>query len=236
MAASVLVMGLLVLFALFFPQGAPAAIGAALAANLALGWLLAGSAGPRVALVGACTVAGGILGRATCATGRGSASRSSASSSAYALTMAVHPEALSLAPMGPELTSRFFGVSNLLETLLLAPALIGAKLLTDRFGWRAFVAVALLSLVTIAENQLGSDGGGAIVIGVAFAVLAVAMSGAGWRLSSFRRSGSPRSRCSRCSISTRRRRAPTICAARCTAASTASRRSRRTACRSRTRA
>jgi hypothetical protein len=95
--------------------------------------------------------------------------------------MAVHPEALSLAPMGPELTSRFFGVSNLLETLLLAPALISAKLLKDRFGWPAFAAVALLSLVTIAENQLGSDGGGAIVIGVAFAVLAVAMSGAGWR-------------------------------------------------------
>ena len=38
------------------------------------------------------------------------------------------------------------------------------------------------SLVTIAENQLGSDGGGAIVVGVGFAVLAVTMAGAGWRL------------------------------------------------------
>jgi hypothetical protein len=182
LAASLLVMVLLVLFALFFPAGAPAALGAALAANLALGWLLAGSAGPRVALVGACTVAGGILGARFLRSGTQLGLALVGVIAAYAVTMLIHPEVLSLAPMGPELTSRFFGVSNLLETLLLAPALLGAKLLGDRFGWPAFVAVALLSLVTIAENQLGSDGGGAIVIGVAFAVLAVGMSGAGWRL------------------------------------------------------
>jgi len=150
-------------------------------ANLALGWLLAGSAGPRVALLGACTVAGGILGARFLRSGTQLGLALVGVVVAYAATMAVHPEALSLAPMGPELTSRFFGVSNLLETLLLGPAILGAKLLTDRFGWPAFAAVALLSLVTIAENQLGSDGGGAIVIGVAFAVLAVGMSGAGWR-------------------------------------------------------
>jgi len=81
MAASVLVMGLIVLFALFFPSGTAAALGAALAANLALGWMLAGSAGPRIALVGACTIAGGILGpRYPSARGHNSASRSSASS------------------------------------------------------------------------------------------------------------------------------------------------------------
>jgi hypothetical protein len=186
MAASVLVMGLLVFFALLFPQGAPAALGAALAANLALGWLLAGPTGLRVALVGACTVAGGLLGpklrSGTGVHGTGLGVALVFVLMGYAATMAFHPEAVSLAPMGPELTSRFFGVSNLLETLLLGPALLGAYLLTRRFGWVAFVAVALLSLVTIAENQLGSDGGGAIVVGVAFAVLAVGMSGAGWRL------------------------------------------------------
>ncbi len=62
MATSVLVLVLLILFALFFPAGAPAAIGAALAANLALGWLLAGPAGPRIALVGGLTIAGGFFG------------------------------------------------------------------------------------------------------------------------------------------------------------------------------
>ena len=92
--------------------------------------------------------------------------------------MLVEPASLAFAPMGPELTSRFFGVSNLLESLLLGPALIGARLLAARFGPIAFAAVAALALATIAENQLGSDGGGAIVVGVAFALLAVQMIGA----------------------------------------------------------
>jgi hypothetical protein len=92
---------------------------------------------------------------------------------AYGVAMIVQPWSLSLAPIGPELTSRFFGVSNLLETLLLAPALIGAKLVFERWGWPAFLAVGALSLAVIAENRLGSDGGGAIVVGVAFALLAV---------------------------------------------------------------
>jgi hypothetical protein len=92
--------------------------------------------------------------------------------------MIVQPWSLALAPIGPELTSRFFGISNLLETLLLVPALLGAKLLTERFGWLAFAPIAALSLATIAENRLGSDGGGAIVVGVAFAILAVRMAGA----------------------------------------------------------
>jgi hypothetical protein len=97
---------------------------------------------------------------------------------AYAVTMVVHPWALSLAPMGPELTSRFFGVSNLLETLLLVPALLGAYLLKERFGWLAFGAVGLLALLTISENRLGADGGGAVVVAVGFALLAV---GTSWR-------------------------------------------------------
>src|SRR2546423_711757 len=92
--------------------------------------------------------------------------------------MLVEPASLSFAPMGPELTSRFFGVANLLESFLLAPALIGARLIAARFGPIAFAAVGALSLATIAENQLGSDGGGAVVVGVAFALLAVQMIGA----------------------------------------------------------
>jgi hypothetical protein len=97
---------------------------------------------------------------------------------AYAVSMLVEPASLAFAPMGPELTSRFFGVSNLLETWLLFPALVGAAFLTRRFGPLAFVAVGALGLATIAENQLGADGGGAIVVGVAFAVLAVELIGA----------------------------------------------------------
>src|SRR5438045_6131190 len=75
-------------------------------------------------------------------------------------------------------TTLFRSVSNLLESLLLAPALIGARLLAARFGPVAFAVVGALALATIAENQLGSDGGGAVVVGVAFALLAVQMIGA----------------------------------------------------------
>ena len=182
MAAGVLVLSLLVLFALFFPLGTAPGLASALAANLALGWMLDGTAGMRVTLLGVCTVAGGILGARFLRAGPALGLALVTTVAAYALTMAVQPSVLSLAPIGPELTSRFFGVSNQLETFLLVPALLGARLLFARFGPAAFTAVAVLSLVTIAENQLGSDGGGAIVVGVGFAVLAVAMAGKGWRL------------------------------------------------------
>jgi hypothetical protein len=180
MAASVLVLSLLVVFALLLPAGAPAAIGAALAANLALGWIGAGPAVGAVTVLGLLVVAGGLLGarflRAPAALGGALV----LVVVTYAAAMLVHPAALSLAPMGPELTSRFFGVSNLMEMLLLAPALLAARLLGERLGPLAFAGVGLLALATIAENRLGADGGGAVVVGVAFAVLVVAMRSA-WR-------------------------------------------------------
>lgn len=170
MPASVLVLSLLVLVALLVPAGAPAAVAAALLANLGLGWFPAGDTVSRVALVGACTAAGALIGpRRRLPLGL----LLVGVLVAYGATMAVQPSALSLAPIGPELTSRFFGVSNLLETLLLVPALVGARLLTERFGRPAFALVGAIALATIAENRLGADGGGAIVLGVGFAVLAV---------------------------------------------------------------
>jgi hypothetical protein len=176
MPTSVLVLSLMVFIALLLPAGAPAAAGAALLANVALGWHPSGSTGWQVALVGAATVAGALIGprRKTPL-----ALTLVGILVAYGVTMLVQPWSLALAPIGPELTSRFFGVSNLLETLLLVPALVAARLLGERFGWAAFMAVGALSLAVIAENRLGSDGGGAIVVGVAFALLAVRM--AGWR-------------------------------------------------------
>ena len=187
LAATLLVLGLLVAFALFYPSGAPAALGAALVANLALGWAAAGSTAPRLVLLGLCTVAGGILGARFLRSRAALGFALVGVLAAYTVAMAVHPWALSLAPLGPELTSRFYGVSNLLETLLLVPALLSAKLLSERsakllgerfFGPFAFGAVALLALTAIAENRLGDDGGGAIVVAAAFAVLALAMTGA----------------------------------------------------------
>lgn len=181
MPGSVLVLGLLVLFALFFPAGAPAALGAALALNLLLGWWGGDAAAAQVVGLGVATVVGGIAGprflRSRVALGAALAGVVLA----YLVAMAVHPPALSLAPMGPELTSRFFGVSNLVEALLLGPALLAARLLGARFGPFVFTGIALLTLATIGENQLGADGGGAFVVAVAFAVLAVGMWARSWR-------------------------------------------------------
>jgi hypothetical protein len=178
MPGSVLVMSLLVLFALFFPRGAPTAFGTAIGVNLVQGWFPAGDAAPRVTLLGLCTVAGGILGPKFFRNKTALGLALVALLGAYAASMLIRPSTLSLAPIGPELTSRFFGVSNLLETWLLYPALLGGALLMRRFGWLAFLGTAALALATIAENKLGSDGGGAIVVGVAFALLAVHLVGA----------------------------------------------------------
>jgi hypothetical protein len=176
MPTSVLFLSLMVFVALLIPAGAASAVVGGLLANLALGWYPVGDTASRVAFVGACVVAGALLGpRRRMAV----ALSSLGVLVAYAVTMLVQPWSLALAPIGPELTSRFFGISNLLEALLLVPALVAAKLLTERFGWLAFAGVGALSLAVIAENRLGSDGGGAIVVGVAFALLAVRM--AGWR-------------------------------------------------------
>lgn len=178
MPGSVLVLSLLVLLALFRPRGAPTALGAAIAANLLMGWFPAGGVASRVALLGIFTVAGGILGPRLLRNRTALGLALVALLAAHAVSMLVRPSTLSLAPVGPELTSRFFGVSNLLEAWLLYPALLGAALLGRRFGAPAFLAVGALALATIAENRLGSDGGGAIVVGVAFAVLAVSLRGA----------------------------------------------------------
>lgn len=178
MAGSVLLMSLLVLIALFYPRGTPHALGAALGLNLVLGWFPSGDAGPRVTLLGLCAVAGAAIGPHFVREKTHLGLALTAVLAAYSASMLLRPSSLALAPIGPELTSRFFGVSNLLEALLLAPGLLAAVLLAERFGWLAFIAVGALTLATIAENQLGADGGGAIVVAVAFALLAVWRSGA----------------------------------------------------------
>jgi hypothetical protein len=178
MPGSVLVLSLLVLIAPFYPRGAPTALGAAVAVNLVEGWFPTGEAAPRVTLLGLCTLAGAMFGPIFFRKRLHLGVALVVLLGAYAVSMIIRPSTLSLAPIGPELTSRFFGVSNLLETWLLFPALLGGAILARRFGPLAFLAVAGLALATIAENALGSDGGGAIVVGVSFALLAVQLLGA----------------------------------------------------------
>jgi hypothetical protein len=102
--------------------------------------------------------------------------------SAYLVSMALDERWVALSPLGPTQNARFYGLSNLLATLLLVPALAGAVLLGRRFGLWAFLGVAALSLVTVAGSSFGADGGGAIVLLVAFALLAALQHGFDRRL------------------------------------------------------
>ena len=166
-----IVAGLLLLLALLGLRAAVTAVPAALAMNLVLGiaqvsnevLLVAGiSAGTALLAFGLARVCrsdddllalyGGIV-------------------AAYALVMVAHPEWQAINPFGPTQNSRFWGIGNQLETLLLAPLLAGAVLARRRFGLLGYVLFALFGLVVITDNHFGADGGGAIVLGIAFAVL-----------------------------------------------------------------
>jgi hypothetical protein len=87
---------------------------------------------------------------------------------AYLVSFGIDAETVALSPLGPSQSGRFHGVNNLLETMLLVPALVGTALLG-----RAGAAVAALALVTVGGNRFGADGGGLLVFATGFAVLAL---------------------------------------------------------------
>jgi hypothetical protein len=100
----------------------------------------------------------------------------------YAIVMVKRPEWQAINPLGPTQNSRFWGIGNQVETLLLAPLLAGAVLARRRFGLVGFALFGVFGLAVMTDNRLGADGGGAIVLGVALAVL-------GWRLFRLRLAG-----------------------------------------------
>jgi hypothetical protein len=85
---------------------------------------------------------------------------------ALLLVLALDTSVNSFGPLGPhpETGTRFYGLSNLEETLLFAPVLAAAAGV-----W--FLPVAALALLTIGWSHAGADGGGLLVFAVAFAVL-----------------------------------------------------------------
>jgi hypothetical protein len=85
---------------------------------------------------------------------------------AYLLAMGIDERWVALSPLGPTQNARFYGLSNLLSTLLLVPALAGAAILG---GWAA-AAVAALAFVTVGGSQFGADGGGVLVLVTGYAV------------------------------------------------------------------
>jgi hypothetical protein len=180
-AATLLAAVLLLVLAWLIPRAAVLGFATGLAANLLLG--AAGISEPWVvvSVIGfAIAVGAPVLARvATSDEAVGSILVGVVL--AYLVALGLDGAAVSLSPLGPTQNSRFYGVSNLLETLLLVPALAGAALLTRRFGPLAFAGVALVTLLAVAGDRFGADGGGAIVLGVGFAVLAVELAGGGRR-------------------------------------------------------
>ena len=154
MPLTFLVGGLAYLAAAFAPRLAPRVFLVALAANLwVAGWWVVA----LVALAGVLLPLG-----LACA----------AVLAAYLLVLGLDPEAVALSPFGPSQAGRFYGLSNLLETMLLVPAFLGAWVL-GRLG----IAVAGLAVVAVAGNRFGADGGGLLVLLAGYATLLLRAAG-----------------------------------------------------------
>ncbi len=150
---------------------APAAllgVAAALTANLVLGAVHAPPLAALLILVGA-VVAGLALARVVRAR-RWLAVVLGSVFVLYLASFLLDDRWVALSPLGPTQNARFYGISNLLETLLLVPALAAAALAGRR--WPLAALVAALAFVTVAASTFGADGGGAVVLAVGFAVLA----------------------------------------------------------------
>jgi hypothetical protein len=179
--ATLVVCALVIALALVLPAAAVPGLAAALAANLALG--VAGVSGfwTVLAVLALAVAAGGPLLARALATPFALGLLLAGVLAAYLLALGIDGTTVALSPFGPTQNSRYYGLSNLLETLLLVPALAGAALLSTRLGWLGFGAAALVAFVTVAGNRFGADGGGAIVLAAGLAVLAVLLAGGGRR-------------------------------------------------------
>jgi hypothetical protein len=164
----------IVALALTYPRAAVLAFLSTLAANLILGAAgISDELAVAAVFVLATACAAPLLARAL----RSRASIALACAavvSGYLVAFAVDGTWLALSPLGPTQNARFYGLSNLLETFLLVPALLGVALLGRRH-WSLFAALAALSFVVVAGSRFGADGGGAVVLAAGFAALAVAL-------------------------------------------------------------
>ena len=139
--------------AVFRPPWGLRALLVGLAANLWLSPMLALAAGVAVLALPLGLACGAIL-------------------AAYLVSMGLDAETVALSPFGPSQSGRFYGINNLLETMLLAPSLVGAALLR-RWG----IGVAALAFATIGGNRFGADGGGIVVLATAYLVLLLRLRG-----------------------------------------------------------
>ncbi|MGH3040426.1 MAG: hypothetical protein ACRDNG_01550 [Gaiellaceae bacterium] len=179
--ATILVCALVLALALLVPAAAVPGFAAALVANLVLGIAGVAAFWAVLLVLGLAVALGGPLLAALLRSQAALGALLVGVLAAYLLALGIDGTTVALSPFGPTQNSRYFGLSNLLETMLLVPALAGAALLFARLGWGAVGGTALLAFVTVAGNRFGADGGGAIVLAAGFAVLVVLLSGGGRR-------------------------------------------------------
>jgi hypothetical protein len=179
--ATILVCALVLALALLAPTAAVPGFAAALLANLALGIAGISSFWVVLVLLALAVALGGPVLAALLRSPPSLGGLLVGIVAAYLLALGIDGTTVALSPFGPTQNSRYFGLSNLLETMLLVPALAGAALLFARLGWAAVGGAALLAFVTVAGNRFGADGGGAIVLAAGFAVLTVLLAGGGRR-------------------------------------------------------
>ena len=164
--ASLLAGAIVVVLALVRPRAAVSALATGALANLVLGVLGISSPWLTIPAIGLGTLAGvlvaptGLLLTGTVA--------------AYGLAMAIDASWVALSPLGPTQNARFYGISNLLETMLLPVALAGGVLLARRLGVLGFAVAGTVALVTVAGSRFGADAGGAVVLLAGFGTLLVA--------------------------------------------------------------
>jgi hypothetical protein len=178
---SLVVWLLICALAAVFPRAAVLAFPGALSANLVLGAAGISDSFPVVAVF-ALSVASAAPLAAFVLRSPGAVGLACAGTlAAYLVAFALDGRWVALSPLGPTQNARFYGLSNLLETFLLVPAFVGAVLLGRRH-WVLFAGVAVLSFVVVAGSRFGADGGGAVVLAAAYALLAVALARARGRV------------------------------------------------------
>jgi hypothetical protein len=163
--------GLVLVLALLGLRAAVTAIPAALLVNLALGVTEVSNEVLLCAAISAGTVLVALELARLCRSESALFALYGGVVALYAYVMVVRPEWQAVTLFGPTQNSRFWGIGNQIETLLLAPLLAGAFLARRRFGIVGFVVFGFFGLLVMTDNRLGADGGGAIALGVALAVL-----------------------------------------------------------------
>jgi hypothetical protein len=175
-AALFIAVGIVILLALLGWTAARTAIPAALLANLALG---AFQVTNEVAIVAVFTVAsalGALWLARVCRDDLALLGLIVLVLLTYLLVFVKRPEWAAVTPLGPDQNLRYWGIGDQIGTLLFAPVLVGAVIARQRLGWVGFLAFSLLGLFVMTDNRLGANGGGAIGLGLALAVLGARLS------------------------------------------------------------